>query len=52
MFDDIDNCASCGEDHIEVSVTELAVPVSIDGTDYNSMYYCPKTGDSIYYNKE
>ena len=47
-YQNIDSCASCGNDHTDVLVTELSVPVIIDGNEYHFYYYCPDTGDSIY----
>jgi len=47
-YDNVSNCASCGNDHEDVLMKELVVPIIIDGNEYTHMYYCPDTGDSIY----
>jgi len=50
IFIDVDNCPSCGDDHIEVNAVELPIPVTIDGHEYSFMLICPETGDSVYVN--
>lgn len=46
----ISNCAACGEDHNNLPVKELAAPFLIDFNEYDGMYFCPLTGDSVYVN--
>lgn len=43
------HCSACGEkDHANLEISELALPLELDGDTYTHYVVCPKTNEVVY----
>lgn len=47
-FIDVTNCSSCQNEHIEIPIEELVIPLQIGEEYFTHVFVCPVTQDNVY----
>jgi hypothetical protein len=48
LFVSVDECSSCGEEHVAMAIRPLEDPVVIDDLAYTHVGMCPRTSRDVY----